>query len=84
MQFDWIVSEDAPTDDITLFQFTDLSIGFAGKGYKIRTIILEDVKGKTVTISIIGNPTTGNPTTEFNDFLPKAQKVLDSVKWGGS
>jgi hypothetical protein len=42
------------------------------------------VKGKTVTISIIGNPTTGNPTTEFDDFLPKAQKVLDSVKWTGS
>ncbi len=84
VQFDWIVSEDAPSDDITLFQFTDGSTGFAGKGYKIRTIILEGVKGKTVTISIIGNPTTGNPTTEFDDFLPKAQKVLDTVKWTGS
>jgi hypothetical protein len=84
VQFDWIVSEDAPSDDITLYMFTDGSTGYAGKGYKIRTIILEGVKGKTVTISIIGNPTTGNPTTEFDDFLPKAQKVLDSVKWTGS
>ena len=84
VQFDWIVSEDAPSEEITLFRFTDGSTGYAGKGYKIRTIILEGVKGKTVTISIIGNPTTGNPTTEFDDFLPKAQKVLDSVKWTGS
>jgi hypothetical protein len=83
VQFDWIVSEDAP-DEITLFKFTDGSTGYAGKGYKIRSIILEGVKGKTVTISIIGNPTTGNPTTEFEDFLPKAQKVLDTVKWTGS
>jgi hypothetical protein len=79
VQFDWIVSEDAPYDEINLFEFTDGSTGNADKGYKIRTIILEGVKGKTVTISIIGNP-----TTEFDDFLPKAQKVLDSVKWTGS
>jgi hypothetical protein len=84
VQFDWIVSEDALYNEITLYRFTDGSTGYAGKGYKIRTIILEGVKGKTVTISIIGNPTTGNPTTEFDDFLPKAQKVLDSVKWTGS
>ena len=84
VQFDWMVSEDALFEEITLFKFTDGSTGLAGKGYKIRTIILEGVKGKTVTISIIGNPTTGNPTTEFDDFLPKAQKVLDSVKWTGS
>ena len=84
VQFDWIVSEDAPYDEINLFKFTDESTGNADKGYKIRTIILEGVKGQTVTISIIGNPTTGNPTTEFDEFLPKAQKVLDSVKWTGS
>ena len=35
-------------------------------------------KGETVTIGI------GSPTTEFDDFLPEAQKVLDSVKWTGS
>ena len=84
VQFDWIVSEDAPYDKINLFKYTDGSTGSPDKGYKIRTIILEGVKGKTVTISIIGNPTTGNPTTEFDNFLPKAQKVLDTVKWTGS
>jgi hypothetical protein len=84
VQFDWMVSEDALFEEIMLYEFTDGTTGYAGKGYKIRTIILEGVKGKTVTISIIGNPTTGDPTTEFDDFLPKAQKVLDSVKWTGS
>jgi hypothetical protein len=84
VQFDWMVSEDAPTEEITLFRFTDGTPGNAGKGYQIRTIILEGVQGKTVTISIIGNPTTGDPTTEFEEFLPQAQKVLDTVKWTGS
>jgi hypothetical protein len=50
----------------------------AGKGFKYRAIVLEGVKGKTVTIGI------GSPTSEFDDFLPKAQKVLDTVKWTGS
>ena len=43
MQFDWIVSEDAPSDEITLFRYTDGSTGDAGKGYKYRVIILVDV-----------------------------------------
>ena len=50
----------------------------AGKGFKYRAIVLESVKGKTVTIGI------GSQTTGFDDFLPKAQKVLDTVKWTGS
>ena len=78
VQFDYIVSEDTPSDEITLFRYTDGDTGEAGKGYKFRAIILEGVKGKTVTIGI------GSPTTEFDDFLPKAQQVLDSVKWTGS
>jgi hypothetical protein len=78
LHFDYIVSEDAPYDEITLFRYTDGSQGAAGKGFKHRAIVLEGVKGKTVTIGI------GSPTTEFDDFLPKAQKVLDSVKWTGS
>jgi hypothetical protein len=78
VQFDYIVSEDAPYDEITLYRYTDGSQGEVGKGFKFRAIILEDVKGAMVTIGI------GSPTTEFDDFLPKAQKVLDSVKWTGS
>jgi hypothetical protein len=49
----------------------------AGKGAKTRVIIL-DVKGEAVSIAI------GSATSEFNEFLPEAQKVLDTVKWGGS
>jgi hypothetical protein len=45
---------------------------------KTRLIILEDVKGNTVVIDI------SSPPTEFDEFMPEAQKVLDTVKWGGS
>jgi hypothetical protein len=74
VQFDFVVSEDLPSDDITLFKTT----GDLGKEYKFRAIILEGVKGKTVTISI------GAHANDFEGFLAKAQKVLDSVKWTGS
>ena len=77
VQFDWIVSEDAPYDEITLFKYTDGSDGSAGKGFKYRAVLLEDVEGKTVTIGI------GSLTIEFDDLLPEAQKVLDTVKWRG-
>jgi hypothetical protein len=39
---------------------------------------LEDVKGETVTIGF------GSTAAEFDEFVPKAQEVLDSVKWRGS
>ncbi len=45
---------------------------------KTRLIILEDVKGNTVVIDI------GSPPTEFDEFMPEAQKVVDSVRWEGS
>ena len=61
-----------------LFRYTDVDTGGAGKRYKYRAIILEDVEGKTVTSSI------GSLTIEFDDLLPEAQKVLDTVKWAGS
>jgi len=41
-------------------------------------IVLEGVKGETVTI-----PYT-SPATEFDEFALEAQRVLDSVKWRGS
>jgi len=77
-RFDYTVSEDAPYDDVNLFRYADGSDGGAGKGFKYRAIVLEDVEGKTVTIGI------GNPTIGFDDLLPEAQKVLDTVKWEGS
>ena len=45
---------------------------------KRRVFVLEDVKGDTVVIWYAGPPDT------FDKFAPKAQKVVDSVKWGGS
>jgi hypothetical protein len=35
------------------------------------------VEGKTVTIA------AGAPDEEFEEFLPKAQKVLKTVQWEG-
>ena len=40
--------------------------------------MLEDVKGQTVTIWLESSP------LGFEEFLPKAQKVIDSVEWTGS
>jgi hypothetical protein len=78
VQFDYILRDETPGDDIDLFRYADGSVGGAGKGFKYRAIILEDVKGETVTIGI------GSQTTEFDEFLPEAQKVLDTVKWTDS
>jgi hypothetical protein len=78
VQFDYVVSEDFPYDEITLFKYTDGDTADQGKDYKFRAIILEGVKGKTVTIGL------GAPPTDFDEFLAKSQKVLDSVKWTGS
>ena len=44
----------------------------------MRLIVLEDVKGETVTIGFV------SPATEFDEFAPEAQKVIDTVEWGGS
>jgi hypothetical protein len=46
------------------------------EGYKDRFIIL-DVGGETVIIDVAA------PEDKFDAFLPKAQKVLESVEWKG-
>ena len=78
VQLDYIVSGDAPYDKINLFRYTDGTEGGAGEGFKYRAIVLEDIEGKTVTIGL------GSPTIEFDDLLPEAEKVLESVEWGSS
>ncbi len=50
---------------------------FAPEDAKERVTFL-DVEGETVTISIT------SPAIEFDDFVPEAQKVIDSVEWRGS
>jgi uncharacterized protein YjbI with pentapeptide repeats len=45
-------------------------------GYKERFVIL-DVGGETVLIDV------APPADKFDEFLPKAQKVLDTLEWEG-
>ena len=47
------------------------------EGYPVRVIVLEDVEGETVTIGFF------SPASEFEEFVPEAQKVIDTVKWRG-
>ena len=61
--------------DVPLFPFSDGTAGVE-KGEKVRFIVLEDVKGQTVTIFIESS------ADGFEEFLAKGQKVVDSVKWG--
>jgi hypothetical protein len=53
-------------------------LGYFREVNKRKVIVLEDVKGDTVVIWYAGPPDT------FDEFAPKAQKVIDSVKWSGS
>src|SRR5829696_255573 len=54
-------------------------LGYFGKNFNARrVIVLGDVKGDTVVVWYAGPPDT------FDKFAPKAQKVIDSVKWSGS
>ena len=48
------------------------------EGDKSRLIVLEDVKGETVALGFV------SPATEFDEFAPEAQKVIDTVKWRSS
>jgi hypothetical protein len=48
------------------------------EGEKAGCIVLEDVEGETVTIGFV------SPASEFEEFAPEAQKVLESVEWRGS
>jgi hypothetical protein len=48
-------------------------------GNKVRIIVLEDVKGDTLCFD-----NGVSEASEFDEFMTEAQKVVDSVKWGGS
>jgi hypothetical protein len=67
------------TDCLAIFnQSSGDRIGYFREANKRRVIVLEDVKGDTVVIWFAARP------DEFDKFAPEAQKVVDSVKWGGS
>jgi hypothetical protein len=89
VQFD-VVVEDLPEDysgvclgcgvgsGVGIFSLsTGYPVAFR-EADKSRLIVLEDVKGETVTVGF------SSPATEFDEFAPEAQKVVDSVKWIGS
>ena len=84
VQFDAIVTDAAEAPecpeciDLPLFHVSNGETSGAYKGEKLRFIVLEDVKGQTIITWIEA------PASSFDEFMPKAQKVLDSVKWGGS
>jgi len=84
VQFDAIVTGAVETPlcpgcvDLPLFGNSDGISSGVDKGEKIRFIVLDDVKGERVTIIVESSP------QDFEEFLSKSQKVLDSVKWGGS
>jgi len=48
------------------------------EGNKRKVFVLEDVKGDTVMIWFAAPPEV------FDEFAPRAQKVVESVKWSGS
>jgi hypothetical protein len=84
-QFD-VVVEDMPedysgvggADCVDLFRLSTGIPVCQPEEDKVRITVLEDVKGETVTIGF------ASPATEFDEFAPEAQKVLDSVKWRDS
>jgi len=63
---------------VDLFRLSTGGLLFVAEGVKVRVIVLEDLKGETVTIGSF------SPASEFEEFVPKVQKVIDTVKWGGS
>ena len=84
-QFD-VVVENLPEDYasvggancVNLFRLSTGDTICQPEEVKVRLIVLEDVKGETVTIGAVSSD------TEFEEFLPEAQKVLDTVEWKGT
>src|SRR5215204_1571603 len=73
------VAEDSPEPEPKSWRYSDGLGSTVDTGSYNRGIILDlDVKGEPVSITI------GCATSEFDEFLPKAKKVLDTVKWEGA
>src|SRR5215211_3736052 len=65
-----VVAKDSPVDAVKSFSYSDGFFTSIDRGEEGQTIIL-DMKGEAASIGV------GFPN-------PKAQKVVDTVKWGGS
>jgi hypothetical protein len=85
LRFD-AVAEEVPkgydgacgSECVDLFKSSDAPPIGIRKEDKVRIIVLEDVKGERVTMGFAA------PATEFDEYAPEAQEVVDSVEWGGS
>jgi hypothetical protein len=63
---------------LDLFALSDGDSWSVEEGQKYRFTVLEDVKGEKVSIVF------GSPAARFEELVPEAEKVLESVEWGGS
>ena len=68
VQLETDVAKDSPEDEVPSFRYSDGFKAGIVRGEQDRTIIL-DMKGEAVSIGV---------------GFPRAQKVVDTVKWGGS
>jgi hypothetical protein len=68
VQLETDVAKDSPEDAVKSFRYSDGFVASIDRGEQGRTIIL-DMKGEAVSIGV---------------GFPRAQKVVDTVKWGGS
>jgi hypothetical protein len=68
VQLEADVTKDSPVDGVKSFSYSDGFSTTINRGEEGRTIIL-DMKGEAVSIGV---------------GFPRAQKVVDTVKWGGS
>jgi hypothetical protein len=84
VRFDAIVTGAVETPlcpgcvDLPLFRYSDGETAGVEKGEKIRFIVVDDIKGETVTIFVESSP------QGFEEFMPKAQKVIETVEWKGA
>ena len=84
-QFDVVVA-DLPedyssvcgSDCVGIVRLSTGSQAILAAGDKSRLIVLEDVQGETVALGFV------SPASTFDEFAPKAQKVVDTVKWRDS
>ena len=84
-QFDVVVA-DLPedyssvcgSDCVGIIRLSTGSQAILAAGDKLRLIVLEDVQGETVALGFV------SPASTFDEFAPKAQKVVDTVKWRDS
>ena len=84
VQLDAAVADDVPPSECgdTCLGLLVVTLEISWVAYekeKVRFIVLEDVGGERVTIAV-----SAPSAIDFEEFLPKAQKVIDTVQWRAS